>query len=251
VIFISYNVNGLRAAIGKGLMDFIAASRADFILLQETKDDAPVDFSAMGYAVERNFSERRGYAGAAVLFKKKPIGVRRGFGNAELDGEGRFIVLEYPSFYVVNVYAPNSRGGLDRWYYRLDWDEALVEYVARLRCEKPVVIGGDFNVAHEYIDIYPENTRNLEKQPGFRDEERGGFDKLLEAGFVDSFRFLRPDESGAYTWRSAKCENRRNNRGRRIDYFLVSEGLEGKIRESSILLETSISDHSPIKLVLD
>jgi exodeoxyribonuclease-3 len=251
MILISYNVNGLRAAIGKGLVDFIAASRTDFVLLQETKGDAQVDFSAMGYAVEHNISKRRGYEGVALLFKKKPINVMRGFENAELDAEGRLIVLEYPSYYIANVYVPNSQGGLERWYYRLAWDEALVECVARLRCQKPVVIGGDFNVAHEYIDVYPENTKNLEKQAGFRNEERGGFDKLLEAGFVDSFRYMRPEERGAYTWRSAKCENRQNNRGRRLDYFLVSEGLEQKIRESSILSEVLISDHSPIKLVLD
>jgi exodeoxyribonuclease-3 len=253
VVFVSYNINGFRAALSKGLEDFLSALNADFIMFQETKADVSLEFNLKGclkgYSAEWNCSERCGYAGSAIFFKKKPVSVKYGFGNKKLDGEGRLIVLEYPSFFVINVYVPNSRGNLERWYYRLDWDEALIDYLTDLRCRKPVIIGGDFNVARDYIDVYPENTKNLENYPGFREEERSDFDKLLDAGFVDTFRFLFPDKCGAYTWWSGT--NRKYNRGRRIDYFLVSEGLEKKIRGSEILSDVTFSDHAPIKLTLE
>ncbi|GHU15681.1 exodeoxyribonuclease III [Alphaproteobacteria bacterium] len=251
MIFISLNVNGLRAALCKGLVDFLTKSQADFILLQEIKVDVPIDLTIPEYSSEWNFSGQSGYAGTAILFKKKPIGIKNGFYDTKLDSEGRLITLEYPSFFVVNVYVPNSRGNLERWYYRLDWDSALMEYISNLCLRKPVVVGGDFNVAHNYIDIYPENTTNIENQPGFREEERGAFDTLLELGFTDTFRFLHANKCGAYTWWSGQNENRKNNRGRRIDYFLVSKGFEDKILESSIFSAITISDHAPIKLMME
>ncbi|GHS93368.1 exodeoxyribonuclease [Alphaproteobacteria bacterium] len=251
MIFISLNVNGLRAALCKGMADFFAASQPDFILLQEIKVDVPMDLALPEYSSEWNFSGQSGYAGTAILFKRKPLKVKQDFYDTNFNGEGRLITLEYPSFFVVNVYVPNSQGPLKRWYYRLDWDSALLDHLSHLCLQKPVLVGGDFNVAHHDRDIYPENTKNIEKQPGFREEERGAFDALLELGFIDTFRFLRADEGGAYTWWSGKYENRRNNRGRRIDYFLVSKSLETKIQESSIFSNVTISDHAPIKLMIE
>jgi exodeoxyribonuclease-3 len=249
MLLISFNVNGLRAAIVNGLIEFLTKIQADIILLQETKIDAPVDLQIPKYKSTWHFSKRKGYSGTAILFKENPIDIQYGFrNNSEINDEGRIITLEYPLFFVVNVYVPNSQGTLDRWYYRLDWDTALVEHLSNLCVQKSVVIGGDFNVAHNYIDIYPENTKNIESRAGFREEERGGFDNLLELGFIDTFRFTHPNECGFYTWWSEKNENRKYNRGRRIDYFLISDKLTSKIRESSIMLEITISDHAPIKL---
>ncbi|MDR1361986.1 MAG: exodeoxyribonuclease III [Holosporaceae bacterium] len=250
MLFASFNINGLRAAIGNGLLDFLANLQADIILLQETKLVTPIDLPISGYRCAWNFSQRSGYAGTAILFRKNPLEIHYGFTNTNFNNEGRIITLEYPSFFVVNVYVPNSQGYLRRWYYRLDWDAALLEYLAVLYTRKPIILGGDFNVAHNYLDIYPENQKNIENQTGFRAEERGGFDKLLELGFVDTFRFLHPNDSGFYTWWSGKNENRKYNRGRRIDYFIVSDTLKSKIQESSIVQADPISDHAPIKLVM-
>jgi exodeoxyribonuclease-3 len=162
--------------------------------------DIPIDFQLSGYKSVWNFSKRKGYSGTAILFKEKPIYIQYGFHNYQnINDEGRIITLEYPLFFVVNVYVPNSQGTLDRWYYRLDWDTALLEYLSNLYTRKPAIIGDDFNVAHNYIDIYPENTTNIENQAGFQEEERGGFDNLLELGFVDVFRFIHPTERGFYT----------------------------------------------------
>jgi exodeoxyribonuclease-3 len=249
MLLISFNVNGLRAAIANGLTVFLAKTQADIVLLQETKIDAPVDLQLPKYQSTWHFSKRKGYFGTTVLFKENPINIQHGFRNDPgINDEGRIITLEYPLFFIVNVYVPNFQGTLDRWYYRLDWDTALFEHLSNLCIRKPVVIGGDFNVAHDYIDIYPENTKNIKNQIGFREEERGGFDNILELGFIDTFRFMHPNECGFYTWWSEKNENRTYNRGRRIDYFLVSDKLKSKIRKSSIMPEITISDHAPIKL---
>ncbi|MDR1334799.1 MAG: exodeoxyribonuclease III, partial [Holosporaceae bacterium] len=216
MILISFNVNGLRAAIASGLVEFFDKLQADIILLQETKVDVPVDLSPLKYQSVWHFSKRKGYSGTVVLFKNKPIDIQYGFNNnVEINDEGRIITLEYPLFFIVNVYVPNSQGTLDRWYYRLDWDTALYRHLSDLCARKPVIIGGDFNIAHNYIDIYPENTKNIQNRAGFREEERCGFDNLLELGFIDTFRFMHSHECGSYTWWSEKNENRKYNRGRR------------------------------------
>ena len=252
MMFVSFNVNGLRAAIAKVGIDFFMELNADFLLLQEIKLKTPLENFLPGYFSAWNFPDCAGYAGTAILSKQKPNNIKYDFGT-EFDTEGRVITFEYPLFFLVNVYVPNSQGSLDRWYYRLDWNDSLVEYLSTLLRKKSVIIGGDFNVAHNYIDIYPENTKNLEKQSGFREEERGGFDNLLELGFVDTFRLLNATKTGSYTWWSAKNNNRENNKGRCIDYFLVSDDIQGKIRSSQIFVNTdiSISDHVPIKLIVE
>jgi len=246
--FISFNVNGLRAAACNGLVGLLENWQADFILLQETKINSPIDLEFQWCKSVWHFSKRKGYSGTVIFFKENPINTHLGF-HSDFGDEGRVITLEYPLFFIVNVYIPNSQGSLDRWYYRLDFDSALLEYLSNLCDRKLVVVGGDFNVAHDYIDIYPENAKNIE--PGFRKEERGGFDNLLELGFVDTFRYMHPCECGFYTWWSGKHDNRKHNRGRRIDYFLVSDSIKPKIIESSIMSEITISDHAPIKLELD
>jgi exodeoxyribonuclease-3 len=245
MIFVSFNVNGIRAAIANGLMDFLTKTEADIILLQETKVNIPFDLQLSGYGATWHFARRRGYSGTAVLFREKPICIQHGF-HHWLDDEGRIITLEYPLFFVVNVYVPNSQDVLDRCYYRLDWDTALLEHLSNLCARKSVVIGGDFNVAHDCIDVYPD--QNTETQSGFREEKQGGFDNLLELGFVDALRFMHPNEGGFYTWWSGRKYDR--DRGRRIDYFLVSDNLKSKISASSIVPGITISDHAPIQLVL-
>lgn len=265
MVFVSFNVNGIRAAIQNGLENFIETSKADFILIQETKVNSPVDLSLVNSDVNPkselqykslwNFAEKKGYSGTAVLFKEHPLNVNYGFlKKNNIDGitenEGRIITLEYPSFFLVNAYFPNSQRGLKRWYYRLDWFDAFYEHVSHLCHLKPVIIGGDFNLAHDYLDIYWQNESDLKSQAGFTDEERDEFDNLLEMDFVDTFRLMHPEER-TYTWWSKNHENYKHNRGRRIDYFLVSKKLKTKIRESSIFSEIKISDHVPIRLELE
>lgn len=255
---LSYNVNGLTARVNK---ERVAAPPdlgfgggggaffgmcADIAALQEIKVNAPVlGFAPPGYRVEWSFAERPGYAGTACLFRKKPLAVTRGIGNERFDRDGRIITLEYPAFLFVNVYVPNSQGGLAKWYHRLEWDEAFYGYAAELLRRKPVVIGGDFNVAHEAIDTY-----HTGHTAGFREEERGGFDRLLSLGLVDAFRLLNPD-ARAYTWWSGKNGNRAANRGRRLDYFLVSENISGKVKSADILCGIQGGDHVPIALEID
>lgn len=250
MVFISFNVNGIRSAINDGLSDFLKKSVADFILLQEIKVNFPIDLNTFGYKSIWNFSKRKGYSGTAILFKNTPLDVQYGFAmNHEIDDEGRIITLEYPAMFVIDVYFPNSQGDLDRWYYRLDWFSAVHEHLSNLYPRKLIIVGGDFNLAHSRLDIYPKAEKDLKDKSGFTEEERGEFDNLIEMGFVDTFRFLHPEER-AYTWWSKSNENYKYNRGRRLDYFLVSEKLAPKIRESSMMSGITISDHVPIKLEL-
>jgi exodeoxyribonuclease-3 len=256
---ITWNVNGLRACLTKGLADYIASSKADYIAFQETKTNEPQpEIELPGYAVAWNNSERPGYSGTMCLYKndtfsKGSTGVKilRGLGLDRLDGEGRLITLECPKYFLVNAYVPNSQGDRSRWYYRLEWDEAFCDFLTVLQERKPVIVCGDFNVARDYIDIYPENHSNPEQQHGFLSEERDGLNALLDLGLCDAFRELHPDESGAYSWWSGKTDNRKFNRGRRIDYFLVSEQLMPRVKSCVIRSDITGSDHAPIEMVID
>jgi exodeoxyribonuclease-3 len=245
---LSWNVNGLRALLRDGALPSLAGG-TDFVCLQETQMGEPISPHLPDYGAEWVFSKRLGYAGVASLFKKQPNAVTYGLGDEKLNAEGRVLTLEYPAFFLVNVYVPQSQGGLERWYYRLDFDAVLAEHAEGLLCQKPVILCGDFNVAHGYIDIYPENTRNFENSPGFKEEERGAFDNLMSLGFVDAFRMLHADER-VYTWWGKRFNHREQNRGRRIDYFLVSENIADAVTASEIVSDFSGSDHAPITLTI-
>jgi exodeoxyribonuclease-3 len=252
--FITWNVNGLRANLEKGLDEYALLSEADIIAFQETKISQPTaigDYEAFDYHADWNCAVRKGYSGTACLFKEKPILIEHGMGISELDNEGRLITLSYPDFYFVNVYVPTTTGGLDRWYYRLDWDSAFAEYIENLNNRKPVILCGDFNVARNYIDIYPENVLNEKNSHGFTTEERGGFEALIETGLVDVFRELHPKQEGSYTWWSNRGGKRSENRGWRIDYFLVSDVLMPRVKSCIIRSDIFGSDHAPLELVLE
>jgi exodeoxyribonuclease-3 len=201
--------------------------------------------------VSWNGGRRSGYSGTACLYKDPPLEIIHGIGIDRLDGEGRLITLEYPSFYFVNAYVPNSQGGLERWYYRLDWDDAFAEYLGNLQEIKPIVVCGDFNVARDYIDVYPENLRNEENPAGFISEERDGFSGLLDLGLVDVYRELYPDRDRAYTWWSSRLNKRSENRGWRLDYFLVSESLFPYVQSCEIRTDVFGSDHAPVEMTID
>jgi exodeoxyribonuclease-3 len=244
----TWNVNGLRACIDK-FFDYITDTEADIYAIQETKVNASIpDLEGLGYGVEWNIGERLGYSGTAIFYKEKPLSVKYGLGNKTLDKEGRRITLEYPDYYFVNVYVPNSQGGLERWYSRLDWDSAFRDYTENLRNNKNVIICGDFNVAHSYIDVFPENLRNEENPHGFRSEERDGLDALLDLGLVDVYRKFYPDRERAYTWWSNRLHKRKENRGWRLDYFLVSEDLIPHVQSCEIRADIYGSDHAPVEL---
>lgn len=247
---ISWNVNGLRACMGKGFVDFFTASGADVFCIQETKmrrEQADIDFP--GYAQYWNSAEKKGYSGTAVFTRLKPVSVAYDIGAAEHTGEGRSITLEFPDFYLVNVYTPNSQRGLARLGYRMQWDDAFRAYLQKLDAVKPVVACGDMNVAHEEIDL--KNPKTNVQNAGFTPQERRKMTRLLAAGFTDSFRFLHPGQTGAYTWWSYMFHAREHNAGWRIDYFLVSDSIRDRIGESSILSSVTGSDHCPIELLLD
>jgi exodeoxyribonuclease-3 len=252
--FITWNVNGLRACLEKGLDEYVLLSDADIIALQETKINKPTaigDYEAFGYRADWNCAARNGYSGTACLFKEKPFSINHSLGVKELDTEGRLIVLSYPDFYFVNVYVPNSQGELERWYYRLEWDAAFREFLDELQNHKPVIICGDFNVARDYIDVYPENLRNEKNPHGFLSDERDGFNALLDIGFVDVFRELNPTQERAYTWWSNRGNKRKENRGWRIDYFLISKKLLPLVKSCVIRTDIFGSDHAPIEMVID
>lgn len=248
---VSWNVNGLKACWGKGLDDFLFGSDFDIICLQETKTHEIFSPIAERYRYGYwNHADRRGYSGTVCFCRNKPLGVEYGIGDDRFDSEGRAITLNYPSFYLVNCYVPNSKGSMERFFFRMDWDEAFGKYLSRLRAQKPTIVCGDFNVAHSYIDIYPENLLNNETPEGFLDEERDGFERLLQIGFFDSFRTLHPTEKDAYTWWSNRLNKRIENRGWRIDYILVDKNLMHKLHSAEILNQVYGSDHCPIKVVL-
>ena len=245
---ISWNVNGLRACITKGFFDFFAAEDADIFCLGETKmqpGQAQVD--TPGYHQYWNSAQRKGYSGTAVFCKKEPLSVSYGLGIEEHDQEGRVITLEFEDFYLVNVYTPNSKDQLLRLDYRMVWEDAFREHLLRLDEKKPVIVCGDMNVAHEEIDL--KNPKTNRRNPGFTDEERGKMTELLESGFVDSFRALYPQRE-AYSWWSYRARAREKNVGWRIDYFLLSRRLEGRMEDALIYDQVLGSDHCPVGLLL-
>ncbi|MBQ4347484.1 MAG: exodeoxyribonuclease III [Firmicutes bacterium] len=243
---ISWNVNGLRAAMKKGFEEFFASCGADFFALQETKLSAgQLDFAPEGYFCYWNYAEKKGYSGTAVFAKKEPLSVKFGVGEGK-EPEGRVITLEYPEFYFVTVYTPNSQDGLKRLPFRMAWEDVFREYLLKLDEQKPVILCGDLNVAHKEIDL--KNPRTHHKNAGFTDEERGKFTELLRAGFLDSFRHFYPDKEEAYTWWSYRFKARERNAGWRIDYFVVSERLAPKLKDAKIHSDITGSDHCPVEL---
>lgn len=248
--FVSWNVNGLRACIGKGFLDYFMGTDADVFCLQETKlSDGQLSLELPGYRLYWNYADKKGYSGTAVFVKEEPVSVTYGVGVPELDTEGRMITLEYPNFYLVTCYTPNAQRELARIDHRLNWDEAFRARLTALDANKPVIICGDLNVAHKEIDL--KNPAANRGNAGFSDQERESFQKTLDLGFTDSFRYLHPEETGAYSWWSYMFHAREKNAGWRIDYFLVSNRAASQIREASIRSEILGSDHCPVELVLD
>ncbi len=246
---VSWNVNGLRACMGKGFLDFLRDADADVVCLQETKmQREQADFSIDGYEEYWNSAVKKGYSGTAVFTRQTPLAVSFGLGVPEHDTEGRVITAEYPDFYLVNVYTPNSRRELTRLSYRMEWEDAFREYLKALDQKKPVIACGDMNVAHQEIDL--KNPKTNQQNAGFTKEERQKMTELLESGFLDTFRTLYPDATGAYSWWSYMFHAREKNAGWRIDYFLVSERLRDRIADSRIDAEVFGSDHCPIELIL-
>lgn len=248
--FVSWNVNGLRACIGKGFLDYFMGTDADVFCLQETKlSDGQLSLELPGYRLYWNYADKKGYSGTAVFAKEEPVSVTYGVGVPELDTEGRMITLEYPNFYLVTCYTPNAQRELARIDHRLNWDEAFRARLMALDANKPVIVCGDLNVAHKEIDL--KNPAANRGNAGFSDQERESFQKTLDLGFTDSFRYLHPEETGAYSWWSYMFHAREKNAGWRIDYFLVSNRAASQIREANIRSEILGSDHCPVELVLN
>ncbi len=248
--FISWNVNGLRACDGKGFRETFRALDADFFCLQETKmQPHQLDIAFDNYQSFWNSAEKKGYSGTAIFTKHTPLSVTYGIGVDVHDHEGRVITLEMPNFYLVTVYTPNSQDGLRRLDYRMEWDDAFRSYVKSLDSKKPVVMCGDMNVAHTEIDL--KNPKTNRKNAGFTDEERAKFTKLLNEGFTDTFRLFNPTTEGIYSWWSYRFKAREKNAGWRIDYFLVSNSLQAKLKNASIHTEIYGSDHCPIEVDID
>lgn len=248
--FISWNVNGLRACMGKGFQDFFDASEADFFCLQETKLSAgQLSLPLPGYHCYWNYAEKKGYSGTAIFAREEPMSVVYGLGVPELDTEGRLITLEYPNFYLVTCYTPNAQRELARIDHRMKWDQAFRDYLTGLDEQKPVIVCGDLNVAHKEIDL--KNPASNRGNAGFSDQERESFQETLDRGFTDSFRHLYPDVTGAYSWWSYMFHAREKNVGWRIDYFLVSNRVSAQIQEAAIRSEILGSDHCPVELIID
>lgn len=248
--YISWNVNGLRACVGKGFQDIFQQMNADFFCLQETKLQAgQIDLELPGYEQYWNYAQKKGYSGTAVFTRHHPISVQYGIGIDELDNEGRLITLEYEQFYLVNCYTPNAQRELARIEHRIKWETALRDYLIGLNQKKPVVYCGDLNVAHQEIDL--KNPAANRGNAGFSDQEREAFNMLLNSGFTDSFRYLYPNVTGAYSWWSYMFNARKNNAGWRIDYFLVSDTISNRIQEAVIHSDIMGSDHCPVELQLD
>lgn len=248
--FISWNVNGLRACMTKGFPDTFNQLDADFFCLQETKlQEGQIQMDLPGYEQYWCYAEKKGYSGTAIFTKHTPLSVAYGLGVEELDTEGRLITLEYPAFYLVTCYTPNAQRGLARLDHRLKWEDAFRAYLKSLDSKKSVILCGDLNVAHQEIDL--KNPSANRGNAGFSDEERGAFTQLLESGFTDSFRYLYPDKTGAYSWWSYMFNARANNAGWRIDYFVVSNRLAGAIADATIHPEYLGSDHCPVGLTLN
>ena len=246
---ISWNVNGLRACVTKGFEDFFREADADVFCLQETKlQPGQIRLELPGYYQYWNSAEKKGYSGTAVFSKREPISVSYGIGVEEHDREGRVITLEFPEFYLITVYTPNSQDGLARLDYRMQWEDAFLSYLKGLEQSKPVIFCGDLNVAHEEIDL--KNPKTNRKNAGFTDEERAKMTRLLENGFVDTFRYFYPDQEGIYSWWSYRFQARSKNAGWRIDYFIVSECLKDRLQDACIYTEVMGSDHCPVGLIL-
>ena len=247
---ISFNVNGLRAIVGKNFEEDFKKLDADFFCLQETKmQEGQLDLQFDGYYSYFNYAERKGYSGTAIYTKHKPLNVTYGIGIEEHDKEGRVITLEYDNFFFITVYTPNSGSELKRLEYRMSWEDDFKDYLLTLNKEKGVVVCGDLNVAHTEIDL--KNPKTNVKNAGFTPEEREKFTKLLEAGFIDTFRYFNPELKGAYSWWSYRFNARKNNSGWRIDYFLVSKDLKKYLVSAKIHNDIFGSDHCPVELVLD
>ena len=244
---ISWNVNGLRACMTKGFMDAFESLNADIFCLQETKlSEGQLALELPGYHQYWNYAEKKGYSGTAIFTKEEPLSTAYGIGIPEHDHEGRVITLEYEKFYFVTVYTPNSQDGLKRLDYRMEWEKAFLAYLKKLEEKKPVIFCGDLNVAHQEIDL--KNPKTNRENAGFTDEERARFSELLKEGFVDTFRYFYPEETGIYSWWSYRFHAREKNAGWRIDYFLVSEVLKDELKDAKIHTEIFGSDHCPVEL---
>lgn len=247
---ISWNVNGLRACMDKGFMDFFQEADADIFCLQETKlQEGQIALELPDYHQYWNYAEKKGYSGTALFSKREPISVVYGIGAEEHDREGRVITAEFEEFYVVTVYTPNAQEGLKRLAYRMEWEEAFLSYIRGLEESKPVVFCGDLNVAHKEIDL--KNPKTNRKNAGFSDEERGRFSAVLEAGFIDTFRYFYPDLEGVYSWWSYRFQARAKNAGWRIDYFVVSGSLKERLESARIHTDIMGSDHCPVELQMN
>ncbi len=247
---ISWNVNGLRACVQKGFLDFFREIDADIFCIQESKlQEGQIKLDLDGYHQYWNYAEKKGYSGTAVFAKKEPLSVSYGIGVEEHDHEGRVITLEYADFYMVTVYTPNSQDGLARLDYRMRWEDAFLAYLKKLEEKKPVIFCGDLNVAHEEIDL--KNPKTNHNNAGFTDEERGKFTQLVENGFIDTYRFFYPDKTGAYSWWSYRMKARERNAGWRIDYFVVSQSLKERLQDAKIHTEVMGSDHCPVELIVE
>lgn len=248
--FVSWNVNGIRAAAGKGFMDFFTEADADIFCIQESKmQEGQLVLDTPGYHQYWSYAKRKGYSGTAIFTKREPLKVTEGLGIEEHDQEGRLITLDMDGYFFITVYVPNSQNELMRLEYRMKWEDDFRDYVIRLAKEKPVIICGDMNVAHKEIDI--KNPSSNHHNPGFTDEERGKMTELLGAGFTDSFRFMYPELKDAYSWWSYRFNARARNAGWRIDYFLVSDDIKDKITDARIRSDIYGSDHCPVELDID
>ena len=246
---ISWNVNGLRAGVGKNFLNFFHEADADVFCLQETKLQAgQIDLELPGYHQYWNYAEKKGYSGTALFTKKEPLSVTYGIGVEAHDHEGRVITAEFPAYYVITCYTPNSQNELARLDYRMEWEDAWRAYLKQLDAEKPVIFCGDFNVAHQEIDL--KNPKTNRNNAGFTDQEREKFTELLAAGFTDTWRYFYPDQAGVYSWWSYRFKAREKNAGWRIDYFCVSDCLKDRLESAKIHTEVLGSDHCPVELCL-
>ncbi len=247
---ISWNVNGIRACVNKGFKEFFEKINADIFCIQETKcQPEQIELEFDGYYAYWNSAEKKGYSGTAIFTKQKPICVTYGIGIDEHDKEGRVITLEFKDFYMINIYTPNAKRGLERLDYRQIWEDEIRKYLLKLNQEKPVIMCGDLNVAHKEIDL--KNPKSNRGNAGFTDEEREKMTALLSAGFIDTFRYLYPDKTDSYSWWSYMGKAREKNIGWRIDYFIVSKDIKDKIKEAMIYPEIMGSDHCPVGLIVE
>ena len=248
--FISWNVNGLRACVQKGFMDFFNEIDADIFCIQESKlQEGQIDLDLPGYHQYWNYADKKGYSGTAIFTKEEPVSVSYGLGIDEHDHEGRVITLEYPDYYFITVYTPNSKQELERLDYRMVWEDDFLAYVKKLDAKKPVIWCGDLNVAHKEIDL--KNPSSNHHNAGFTDEERGKMSTVLESGYIDTFRYFYPDRTDIYSWWSYRFHAREKNAGWRIDYFIVSERLKDRLIGADIHTSVMGSDHCPIELDID